>query len=159
MVWFVFKPAMRVVAGRSCGLLLWAGLLGWCWGRSRRVPGGVALFRWNNFGVALERRGVDSNGLSALVKPSTGDLATCKLLVRCWCPQRTWNSTQRNYFRRLPWTLRLVDWICSLRWSLVGQKQASSINTNVKTNTFWRFLSCWIRESPSVHFCGASALF
>lgn len=54
-----------------------------------RVPGGVALLRWNNFGVALERRGVDSDGLSVLVKRSTGDLATCKLLVKCWCPQRT----------------------------------------------------------------------
>lgn len=162
-VWFVFKPAMRAVAGWSCCLLLWAGLLGWHCGRSRRVPGGGALFRWNIFGVALERRGLDLNGLSVLVNLSTGDLATCKLLVKHSCPQRIWNSSQRNYCRRLPWTSRLVDWLCNLCWSFVCQKQASSINANVKTSALvlqvHKILSCWMRQSPSVHFCGASALF
>lgn len=138
-----------------------------CWvdtaAEAGELPGGGALFRCNIFGVALERRGLDLNGLSVLVNLSTGDLATCKLLVKHSCPQRIWNSSQRNYCRRLPWTSRLVDWLCNLCWSFVCQKQASSINANVKISALvlqvHKILSCWMRQSPSVHFCGASALF
>lgn len=60
-------------------------------GRSRR-EGGVAFFQWNNFDVALEKRGVDSNELSVLVELSTGNLATGELLVPTedlkWNPEK-----------------------------------------------------------------------